>query len=132
MVTYLSFLTTAVSQGAIEPVFSMAISISSSDGVLGWGGLSYTAYDAQTNATTDLIIANLIDKDDTAWKPSLYTIIPDGVRWDTALNWGQYPYIVDSGTTMMYMPPRRFRRLQIVVINHADSSSPRRCHYAVF
>lgn len=104
--TYPPFLTTAISQGVMEPTFSVAIMKNSSDGVLAWGGLPSIAYDDQTNATTDLIIADLIDQDETAWKYSFYTIIPDGVRWGTTTDEAKYPYIVDTGTTMMFLPPR--------------------------
>lgn len=107
-VTYPPFLTTAISQGVIKPTFSVAIMKNSSDGVLAWGGTPPIAYDDRSNATTDLIIANLIEQDETAWKYSFYTVIPDGIRWGSTTDEAKYPYIVDTGTTMMYLPPRKF------------------------
>lgn len=56
--TYTPFLTTAVSQGSMDPIFSVAIMKNSSDGVLAWGGLPPIPYDAKTHATTDLIIVS--------------------------------------------------------------------------
>ena len=106
-VTYPPFLTTAISQGVMEPMFSVAIMKNSSDGVLGWGGIPPIAYDEKTNATTDMIIANLVEQDETAWRYSFYTIVPDGIRWGSTTDEARYPYIVDMGTTMMMLPPRQ-------------------------
>lgn len=106
-VTYPPFLTTAISQGVMEPTFSVAILKNSSDGVLAWGGTPPIPYDEKTNATTDLIIANLVEQDETAWRYSFYTIIPDGIRWGSTTDEARYPYIVDTGTTMMFLPPRK-------------------------
>lgn len=49
----------------------------------------------------------MIDQAQTSWKYSFYTIIPDGVRWDQTTDSTKYPYIVDTGTTMNYLPPRK-------------------------
>ena len=55
----------------------------------------------------DGVQANLINQADTAWQYSFYTIIPDGITWGQTTNTAKYPYIVDTGTTMMYLPPRK-------------------------
>lgn len=31
----------------------------------------------------------------------------DGVRWGSTTDEAKYPYIVDTGTTLMYLPPRK-------------------------
>lgn len=57
-ITYSPFLTTAISQGTMEPVFSVTITKNSSDGVLAWGGLPSIPYDHGKNATADLLIVS--------------------------------------------------------------------------
>jgi hypothetical protein len=127
-VSYTPFLTHAIIQGTIEPMFSVAIRKNSSDGILAWGGLPPLNLVGPQSASTDLIIvsldkrssslkadilltalqANLINQENTAWQYSFYTIIPDGIKWGQTSNDAKYPYIVDTGTTMMYLPPREF------------------------
>ncbi|KAK5988662.1 putative aspartic-type endopeptidase [Cladobotryum mycophilum] len=80
-VTYTPFLTKAISQGEMKPVFSVGLMKNGSDG------------------------ANLIGQEETSWKYSFYTIVPDGMRWDMTTDETKYPYIIDTGTTMMYLPP---------------------------
>ena len=58
----------------------------------------------------------LVDRDVTAWKPSFYTIIPDGLQWESTTDMGKYPYVVDTGTTMMYIPPRKSCAPSYVVV----------------
>ena len=55
-VTYPPFLTNAISQGSIDPTFSVAIIKNSTDGVLAWGGLPPVSYDKTSVASTELII----------------------------------------------------------------------------
>ncbi|KAJ4127232.1 hypothetical protein NW768_008860 [Fusarium equiseti] len=102
---YTPWLTNAISQGSIDPVFSITIDRNTSDGVLAWGGLPPMHWYPKSVASTDLIITKLVDRDVTAWKPSFYTIIPDGLQWGSTTDMGKYPYVVDTGTTMMYIPP---------------------------
>ncbi|WXC61307.1 hypothetical protein SNK03_007184 [Fusarium graminearum] len=102
---YTPWLTNAISQGSIDPVFSVTIDTNTNDGVLAWGGLPPMHWHPRSFASTDLIIAKLVERDVTAWKPSFYTIIPDGLQWGSTTDTGKYPYIVDTGTTMMLLPP---------------------------
>ncbi|KAI9155353.1 aspartic-type endopeptidase [Paramyrothecium foliicola] len=104
-VTYTPFFTSAIIQGAIDPVFSVAIMKNSTDGVLAWGGLPPFDLHRGKPAATDLIIAKLVNQSETAWKYSFYTIIPDGFKWDETIVTSRYPCIVDTGTTMMHLPP---------------------------
>ncbi|PON21103.1 hypothetical protein TGAM01_v210059 [Trichoderma gamsii] len=103
--SYTPFLTSAISQGTIDPVFSVALIKNSTDGVIAWGGLPPMDWQFRGYAKTDLIIANLVGQPETAWKYSFYTIVPDGIRWDQTTDTTKYPYIVDTGTTMLYLPP---------------------------
>jgi hypothetical protein len=57
-ISYAPFFTTAMTQGTIDPVFSVAISKNSSDGMVAWGGLPPVAFNRHTNASTDLIIVS--------------------------------------------------------------------------
>ncbi|KAF5001423.1 hypothetical protein FGRMN_1019 [Fusarium graminum] len=102
---YTPWLTNAITQGLIDPIFSVSIDRNTSDGVLAWGGLPPMPWGPKHFAATDLIIAKLVDRDTTAWEPSFYTIIPDGLQWGSTTDTGKYPYVVDTGTTMMHVPP---------------------------
>ncbi|GKU04784.1 acid proteinase [Fusarium langsethiae] len=102
---YTPWLTSAFSQGLIDPVFSVTIDRNTSDGVLSWGALPPMHWHPRSFASTDLIIAKLVEREVTAWRPSFYTIIPDGLQWGSTTDTGRYPYIIDTGTTMMLLPP---------------------------
>jgi len=36
---------------------------------------------------------------------SFYTIVTDGIAYDTTIDHAKYPYIIDSGTSIIYLPP---------------------------
>lgn len=57
-ITYTPFLTNAIIQGNLDPVFSVALSKNSSDGVLAWGGLPPIDWRRGLYAATDLIIVS--------------------------------------------------------------------------
>lgn len=57
-VQYPPFFTTAVAQGTIDPVFSVAIARNSSDGIMAWGGLPPLPFDRTINATSELLIVS--------------------------------------------------------------------------
>lgn len=57
-VSYPPFFTTAVAQGTIDPLFSVAIMRNSSEGILAWGGLPPLPYDSSVNATSNLLIVS--------------------------------------------------------------------------
>ena len=38
---------------------------------------------------------------------SFYTIIPEGFEFEKSTDLTKYPYIIDSGTTLMYLPQSR-------------------------
>lgn len=44
---------------------------------------------------------------ESSWQYSFYTIIPDGIKWGQMSDETKYPYIVDTGTTLNYLPPRK-------------------------
>jgi hypothetical protein len=41
-----------------------------------------------------------------SWKYSFYTIIVDGWEFGESTNTQKHPFVVDSGTTLIYLPPR--------------------------
>lgn len=57
-ITYSPFLTNAITQGSIDPVFSVALMKNSSDGVLAWGGLPPMDWRFTAYASTDLIVVS--------------------------------------------------------------------------
>lgn len=48
-----------------------------------------------------------MDDEETAWKYSFYTIILDGMTWGSTTDTTKYPYIIDTATTMMHIPPSK-------------------------
>lgn len=57
-ITYTPFLTNAIMQGVMDPVFSVALLKNSSGGMLAWGGLPPLDWRRGVSATTDLIIVS--------------------------------------------------------------------------
>lgn len=55
---YSTFIATAISQGSMDPMFSVAILKDSAGGVLAWGGLPPIAYDHTKMAAVDLLIVS--------------------------------------------------------------------------
>jgi len=131
-IQYSPLFTSMVSQGRVAPVFSIAIDRNASSGMLAWGGIPpVIGVDAAQTATMDMIIVSgpetewldkgrrqvsltdretgLIDMPIASYDYSFYTIIPDGWEFDQTTNVKKYPYIVDSGTTLCYLPPSKFR-----------------------
>ncbi|TPX07809.1 uncharacterized protein E0L32_010496 [Thyridium curvatum] len=103
---YSPVFTRMVQQGLVDPVFSLAISRNSTGGLLGWGGIPdiINGLDSSTYGYADIIIANIVGDPHTAWAYSFYTIIPDGFQFGMSTNEDKYPFIIDSGTTVNYLP----------------------------
>ncbi|KAK5653457.1 hypothetical protein OQA88_8943 [Cercophora sp. LCS_1] len=103
---YSPFFTTLVNQGNIKPIFSMAIDRNASTGTLALGGVAPApGVDTSTVAIMDMLIVNLINSPEASYEYSFYTIVPDGWAFDKSTHSKHYPYIVDSGTTLCYLPP---------------------------
>lgn len=56
--SYTPFLTSAISQGSIGPIFSVALLKNSTDGVIAWGGLPPMDWQFRGFAKTDLIVVS--------------------------------------------------------------------------
>ncbi|EGS23379.1 aspartic-type endopeptidase-like protein [Thermochaetoides thermophila DSM 1495] len=105
-VQYSPLFTSMVSQGLVDPLFSIAIDRNASSGMISFGGIApAVGADFSRSATLDMIITNIIGVPATAFQYSFYTVIPDGWYFDSTMNTKKYPYIVDSGTTLNYLPP---------------------------
>lgn len=46
----------------------------------------------------------MVDRPEASYEYSYYTIIPDGWKYDQVTASKKYTYIVDSGTTLCYLP----------------------------
>lgn len=137
-VQYSPLFTSMVSQGLVDPVFSIAIDRNASTGMLALGGVApVSGLDPSRSATLDMVIvswprtrARLPSPDESpplrtdtlffspcqttviplpasAYEYSFYTVIPDGWYYDFTTNTRKIPYIVDSGTTLCYLPPSK-------------------------
>ncbi|KAI0006429.1 acid protease [Xylariaceae sp. FL0662B] len=96
-VPYSPYFTSMVSQGLIEPYWVIAVGRNSSTGSISLGGMPPVDLDASYYA--------IIHKDITAWQPSFYTIVPEGFQFGQTKTSRQYPFIIDTGTTLIYLPP---------------------------
>lgn len=126
---YAPFFANMVAQGLAENYFSVAISRDQAGGALAFGGVpeDLAGVDYSTTAMAPIIIvslslgdylhgenvgwlidlahqANLVDQKDTASQYSFYTIIPDGWIFGTSTDSRRLPYIIDTGTTLIYAP----------------------------
>ncbi|KAL2262573.1 hypothetical protein VTK26DRAFT_903 [Humicola hyalothermophila] len=105
-VHYSPLFTSMVSQGLVDPVFSISIDRNASSGMLAFGGVApATGLDLSKTATLDMIITSIIASPASAFQYSFYTVIPDGWYYDQTTTTKKIPYIVDSGTTLCYLPP---------------------------
>ncbi|KAK0634280.1 aspartic peptidase domain-containing protein [Bombardia bombarda] len=105
-IEYSPLFSNMVNQGTVAPLFSIAIDRNASTGLLAWGGIPpVTGLDNSRTATLDMIITNLIDKESAAYEYSFYTVIPDGWQFGQTSDLTKYPFIVDTGTTICYLPP---------------------------
>ncbi|KAK4245087.1 aspartic peptidase domain-containing protein [Corynascus novoguineensis] len=104
-VQYSPLFTSMVSQGLVDPVFSIAIDRNASSGMLAFGGIApVSGLDLSRTAVLDMIITSVIPLPATASQYSFYTVIPDGWYYDKTTSTKKIPYIVDSGTTLNYLP----------------------------
>ncbi|KAL2173474.1 aspartic peptidase domain-containing protein [Thermothelomyces heterothallicus CBS 202.75] len=105
-VQYSPLFTSMVNQGLVDPVFSIAIDRNASSGMIAFGGIApASGLDLSRTAVLDMIITSVASIPATSSQYSFYTVIPDGWYYDQTTNTKKVPYIVDSGTTLNYLPP---------------------------
>ncbi|KAK8862209.1 acid protease [Apiospora arundinis] len=103
---YSPLFTSMVTDGFIEPRWSMAISRNSSDGVFSLGHLTPPVnLTFSYSVSVNLLIANLADKAITAYQPSYYAAVCDGFFVGTIDFQDRYPLVFDSATSLTYLPP---------------------------
>lgn len=124
-VVYNPIITTLIDEGLIEPVFSLALDRNSDSGYLALGGLPPVNYTGAF-ATTPIKIVEIYDWPAMATQYSFYTIYVDAWIYEgsedrteiatgawtdlfaaddaAVVNTTQFPIIVDSGTTLLYLP----------------------------
>ncbi|KAH8885040.1 acid protease [Thozetella sp. PMI_491] len=96
-----------IDQGLVVPFFTVAVSRNSSGGVIAFGSTPYiSGLDYTTVAYLPILITRLSDNPRTAYEYSFYTIVPDGWKWDMTTDLAEFPFIIDTGTTLCYLPPR--------------------------
>ncbi|OLN86189.1 putative aspartic-type endopeptidase [Colletotrichum chlorophyti] len=103
-VPYSPFFTSMVQQGLSADAFSVSL-VRNSSGVIAWGGRTGVPVIGPT-AYTDLIITNInADRPEGSWQHSYYTVLVDGFRWGSTTDTRKFPTIVDTGTSITYLPP---------------------------
>ncbi|KAI0484597.1 acid protease [Xylariaceae sp. FL0804] len=101
---YSPLFTRMVSDGLIEAVWGIALDRNSSTGLVGIGGLPPVNVSTGHQASTPILIADINDSGITASQPSFYTIVPTGFRYQQTEVTAEYPFIIDTGTTLTYLP----------------------------
>lgn len=106
-VHYINWINKAIKQGKTAPVFSCAIERgpNGGGGQVAIGGLPDVEFE-HSFASTPLKIIELTPHPIEQTKYSYYTIIPDGFVLDGQSKSTSIPVIVDSGTTLLYLPVR--------------------------
>ncbi|KAI7779086.1 hypothetical protein LA080_001340 [Diaporthe eres] len=120
-VPYDPIMTTMIKRDLIEPMFSLVLDRDSDNGSLALGGLPPVNHTG-TIATTPILMIQIYDDEKMKTEYSFYTVIADAYIymgsqktrantgiWEQLLqnitvNTTHFPVIVDSGTTLMYLP----------------------------
>ncbi|KAI0843266.1 acid protease [Hypoxylon sp. FL0890] len=104
-VPYSPLFTSMVTDGLIAPYWVIAMARNSSLGSISVGGMPPIDVSNSNYGLTPILIVEIIHKDTTAWQPSFYTIVPNGFQFGQTTTSGQYPFILDTATTLIYLPP---------------------------
>ncbi|KAI1139481.1 acid protease [Hypoxylon sp. FL0543] len=104
-VTYSPLFTSMVTNGLVAPYWVIAMARNSSLGSISVGGMPPVDVSKSSYDLTPILIAEIINKDATSWQPSFYTIVPKGFQFEQMTTSAQYPFILDTATTLIYLPP---------------------------
>ncbi|KAI8957590.1 acid protease [Daldinia sp. FL1419] len=104
-VPYSPLFTSMVSNGLTAPYWAIAMARNSSLGSVSVGGMPPVDISRSSHDQTPIIIADIIDRDSTSWRPSFYTIVPTAFRFAGITTGGHYPFILDTATSLIYLPP---------------------------
>ncbi|KKF94417.1 putative aspartic-type endopeptidase [Ceratocystis platani] len=103
--TYQPIFSSMVSQGLVAPVFAVALEKGPKGGLVGWGGLPDISWTPMAIASTDILIASVSSFPDASSQYTFYTVVTDGIQYGQVQDSRKYLYIVDTGTTLLYLPP---------------------------
>ncbi|ROV93034.1 hypothetical protein VPNG_09452 [Cytospora leucostoma] len=106
---YSPVFSTMVGQGLVDSFFSVAINRPGgnlSAGVIGFGGVpgDVVGVDYDIAAQADIIVADVANVVSETSDYSFYTIIPDGWYFGSSTDDKKYPYIIDTGTSLIHLP----------------------------
>ncbi|KIW04644.1 uncharacterized protein PV09_04389 [Verruconis gallopava] len=101
---YDPFFTSAYKENLTAPTFALALMRGSSGGYISFGGLPPVQGINGTFAQTSIEV--LSGSSDFGNELSFYTITPDAIAYPGASKSNSAQYIVDSGTTLNYMPSK--------------------------
>ncbi|OTB04616.1 hypothetical protein M426DRAFT_11503 [Hypoxylon sp. CI-4A] len=104
-VPYSPVFTSMVKNGLVEPYWVIAMARNSSLGAISVGGMPPIDVSKSDYEETPILITNIIPRESTAYQPSFYTIVPSGFRYGHTTATGQYPFILDTATSLIYLPP---------------------------
>ena len=107
LITYTNFLGHAIKQGKISPMFSLALERGANGGTgqLALGGLPTIDFNHDFTTVPLQIVDYSPNRPIGATKYTFYTIDLDGIVLDGQVRSTNFPIIVDSGTTLVYLPP---------------------------
>ncbi|KAL1888462.1 hypothetical protein Cpir12675_006173 [Ceratocystis pirilliformis] len=120
--TYQPIFSSMVSQGLVAPVFAVALEKGSQGGLVGWGGLPDISWTPMAIASTDILIASVSSFPDASSQYTFYTVVTDGIQYGQVQDSRKYLYIVDTGTTLMYLPPGKSRYSSVHYLEPKRSS----------
>ncbi|KAI1403268.1 acid protease [Hypoxylon fuscum] len=103
-VDYSPLFTSMVSDGLIEPYWAIALARNSSLGSISVGGMPPVDLSKSDYDSTPILIAEIIDRDSTSRQPSFYTIVPKGFHFGDTTTTSEYPFILDTATSLIYLP----------------------------
>ncbi|KAH8650008.1 aspartic peptidase domain-containing protein [Xylariales sp. PMI_506] len=103
-VEYDPLFTTMVEQNLSAPYFSLALSRNSPDGYIAFGGLPPVEHEGDF-ASSPILLLDINEPYENISQYAFYTIIPDAyVLANVSTSAAGIPVIVDSGTTLLYLP----------------------------
>ncbi|KAK9779361.1 putative Acid protease [Seiridium cardinale] len=105
LTTYSPLFTSMMTSGNVDAFWCLALDRNSTAGAVSFGELPPINLSTSVVAQTHLIIADIAHKGASGYQPSYYTIIPTGFTVETTDDHSRYPFIIDSSTTMTYVPP---------------------------
>ena len=103
---YTNWIGNAIAQKKIDPLFSVAIErgANGGGGQVALGGLPTIPFD-HSFASAPLEIKELTPHPIEKTKLSYYTITPNGYNLDGKPEKTDFPVVIDTGTTLVYLPP---------------------------